>query len=119
MNYLHITDSPRFDNSIVSYEIHTSNSPYSSSFKENDEIRIPIHQQDIYVLPSASYIYIEGRASVFSKEALTGKQIKKKVKFSNNALSYLFQDIRYEINGVEIDRNKNVGITTTLKSYVS
>lgn len=118
MNYLHITDSPRFDNSIVSYEIHTY-SPYSSSFKENDEIRIPIHQQDIYVLPSASYIYIEGRASVFSKDALSGKQIKKKVKFSNNAISYLFQDIRYEINGVEIDRNKNVGITTTLKSYVS
>lgn len=32
---------------------------------------------------------------------------------------FLFQDIRYELNGVEIDRIKNAGITTTIKSYVS
>ena len=27
--------------------------------------------------------------------------------------------MRYELNGVEIDRNKNVGITSTLKNYVT
>ncbi|XP_039310739.1 uncharacterized protein LOC120358922 [Solenopsis invicta] len=31
----------------------------------------------------------------------------------------MFDEIRYEINGVEIDRNRNVGITSTLKNYVS
>jgi len=30
----------------------------------------------------------------------------------------MFDEIRYELN-VEIDRNRNVGITSTLKSYVS
>lgn len=50
---LQITDLPQYDNSIESYEIHCYN-PYNNSFKDNDEIRIPIHQQDVYVLPSAS-----------------------------------------------------------------
>ncbi|XP_018309945.1 uncharacterized protein, partial [Mycetomoellerius zeteki] len=31
----------------------------------------------------------------------------------------MFDEIRYELNGVEIDRNRNVGITSTLKNYVS
>ena len=30
----------------------------------------------------------------------------------------MFDEIRYELN-VEIDRNRNVGIASTLKSYVS
>lgn len=117
MTALAITDLPQFDNSIESYEIHNYN-PYTNSFKENDEIRIPIHQQDLYILPSASFIYIEGRASVFSKDD-SGKIIKKNVQFTNNSILFLFQDIRYEMNGIEIDRVKNVGITSTMKFYVS
>ncbi|CAK1597555.1 unnamed protein product [Parnassius mnemosyne] len=106
MNILQINDLPNFDTSIENYEVHSYN-PYNNSFRENDEIRIPIHQQDIYVLPSASSIYIEGRAKLFSKD---GNQIKKSVTFSNNPIMFLFQDIRYEINGIEIDRIKNADI---------
>lgn len=115
MNILEISDLPNFDNSIESYEIHTY-SPYNNSFKENDEIRIPIHQQDVYVLPSASFIYIEGKVTIIGKDQ---KPITEPVEFTNNAMMFLFQDIRYEMNGVEIDRIKNPGITTTLKSYLS
>lgn len=118
MNILQISEQPLFDNSIENYEIHTYN-PYNNSFNKNDEIRIPIHQQDIYVLPAASAIYVEGTAVVSAKDAATGKLQKKTVNFTNNAILFLFQDIRYEINGIEIDRIKNVGITTTLKSLVS
>ena len=31
----------------------------------------------------------------------------------------MFDEIRYELNGVEIDRCKNVGITSTIKNYAS
>jgi len=31
----------------------------------------------------------------------------------------MFDEIRYELDGVEIDRNRNVGITSTLKNYVT
>lgn len=118
MSILHITDDPQFDNSIESYEIHTYN-PYNTSYNENDEIRIPIHQQDIYVLPSASSIYIEGCFTVTENNHTTGASKIKKVNITNNAISFLFQDIRYEMNGIEIDRIRNAGITTTLKSLVS
>lgn len=118
MSILQIADQPQFDNSIESYEIHTYN-PYNNSFNENDEIRIPIHQQDIYLFPSASAIYIEGNFSIQAKDAVSGQMKKKKVKLTNNAISFLFQDVRYEMNGVEIDRIRNAGITTTLKSLVS
>lgn len=114
---LQITDLPQHDNSIESYEIHTYN-PYNNSFKENDEIRIPINQQDVYVLPSASSIYIEGYASVFTKD-VSGKITRKEIELVNNPFLFLFQDIKYELNGVEIDHVKNAGITTTIKSYVS
>lgn len=33
--------------------------------------------------------------------------------------AFLFDDIRYELNGVEIDRTKNLGYTTTIKNYIS
>jgi hypothetical protein len=115
MNILNITDQSYFDNSIESYEVHTYN-PYNNSFRENDEIRIPVHQQDIYILPCASFIYIEGFARLTDKDH---KPSNKPTRFTNNPFMFLFNDVRYEINGIEIDRVKNAGICTTMKSYVS
>lgn len=112
---LQILDLPQHDNSIESYEIHSYN-PYNNSFKENDEIRIPIHQQDLYVLQSGSSIYIEGLVNVTEKDS-AGKFQHKEINFINNPILYLFQDVKYELNGIEIDRIKNAGITTTMKSY--
>jgi len=31
----------------------------------------------------------------------------------------MFDKIRYKLDGVEIDRNRNVGITSTLKNYIT
>lgn len=31
----------------------------------------------------------------------------------------MFDEIRYELDGVEIDKNRNVGITSTIKNYIS
>ena len=33
----------------------------------------------------------------------------------NNCVMFMFDEIRYELNGVEIDRNRNVDTTSTLK----
>ena len=68
------------------------------------------------MLPSDSTLYLEGVVEVRkgqSKERIT------KIQFTNNPLLYLFQDIRYELNGVEIDKIKNAGISTTMKSLIS
>lgn len=117
MNMLNIIDPIAQDNSIESYQVH-SYKPYINSFNTNDEIRIPINQQDLYVLPSASTIYIEGSVKVYRPNGDKKERVSV-VEFVNNAILYLFQDIRYELNGVEVDRIKNAGITTTIKSLIS
>jgi len=40
------------------------------------------------------------------------------VSLGNNCVAFIFNEIRYEFNDVEIDRNRNVGIST-LKNYVT
>ena len=49
--------------------------------------------------------------------------VKKKNQMSttlgNNCVAFMFDEIRYELNGVEVDRNKNIGITRNIKNYMS
>ncbi|KAL6260853.1 hypothetical protein P5V15_008382 [Pogonomyrmex californicus] len=55
----------------------------------------------------------------------TGKLTKNRVVdgfdvvLGNNFVAFMFDEIRYELDSVEIDRNRNVGITSTLKHYVT
>jgi hypothetical protein len=113
MDILDITQGPTFDETIWEKEYHTHNPYASSKLNNNDEIRIPIQQQDIYTLPSESYLYIEGR--VTKKDGNAGST----VPFINNPMAYLFDEIRYEISGVTVDSTKKVGISSTLKGFAS
>lgn len=115
MSILNVTTPLVYDNSIESYEYH-SYKPYVRSFNQNDEIRIPINQQDLYVLPSASTLYIEGHVKVMNRDP---KKEVTAIQFINNPVMFLLQDVRYELNGIEIDKVKNAGITTTMKSLLS
>ncbi|XP_053596129.1 uncharacterized protein LOC128668006 [Microplitis demolitor] len=103
-----------FDESIFHYEIH-SHQPYASStFNNSDEIRISIQHQDLCILPSKSSLHICGR---FVKEDGTGARAT--MNLVNMAICYMFEEIRYESNAVEIDRCKNVGLTSIMKNYIS
>lgn len=106
-----------YDDKITSIQEHAYN-PYTTSYNHNDEIRIVIQNQDLYVLPHRSYIYIEGRVTV---NAPAGADADASVapNFVNNAAAFLFNEIRYELNGFPIDICKNVGITSTIKGYIS
>ena len=108
---LKIRSNVSSDSSITSMEYHAYN-PYTTAFGNNDEIRIAIQQQDLYVLPSESFIYIEGTVARTNLEQPSSE-------WSPNHAYFLFDDIRYELNGIEIDRCKNVGITTMMKGVVS
>lgn len=113
MDILDIRSGPTFDETLWEKEYHT-HTPYASSkLKNNDEIRIPIQQQDVYTLPSESYLYIEGK--VTKKDGTNGTTIP----FINNPMAFLFEEIRYELSGIIIDSTKKVGITSTLKGMVS
>ncbi|XP_070513054.1 uncharacterized protein [Cardiocondyla obscurior] len=108
-----IDDKPIFDNSIVKIETHTYNPYANTTFGYSDEIRIPIQQQDLYTLPCDSFLYIEGKIKIKKPDD------KLTAALGNNCVAFMFDEIRYELNGVEIDRNRNVGITSTLKNYIS
>lgn len=111
---LSVDQGPLFEDTITHIEYHT-HSPYASTrYGNNDEIRIPIQQQDIFTLPSESFLYIEGK---WNKN--TGVTADINVNLVNNGLAFLFEEIRYELAGVEVDRTKNVGITSTIKTYLS
>ncbi|XP_036144961.1 uncharacterized protein LOC118646369 [Monomorium pharaonis] len=94
-------------------ETHTYNPSANTTFEHRDEIRIPIQQQDLYTLPSESFLYIEGKLTI--KKPAEGSD----VTLGNNCIAFMFDEIRYELDGVEIDRNRNVGITSSLKNYVT
>lgn len=106
-----------YDDRITSIQDHAYN-PYTTSFNHNDEIRIVIQNQDLYVLPHRSYIYIEGRIRIeYAENAQAPARVAPN--FTNNAAGFLFNEIRYELNGFPIDICKNVGITSTIKGYLS
>lgn len=111
---LSIDDEPIFDDRIVKIETHTYKPFANTTFGYSDEIRIPIQQQDLYTLPYESFLYIEGQLTKNRPTADGGDVI-----LGNNCVAFMFDEIRYELDGVEIDRNRNVGITTTLKHYVT
>nr|XP_022902363.1 uncharacterized protein LOC111415086 [Onthophagus taurus] len=104
---LNVFNTAIFDDSLSSEEYHT----YLPRFNSSDEVRIPISHQDIYTYPHDSYIYIQGNI-----EELDGTG---QVQLINNAYLFLFDEIRYEINGVEIDRCIKPGVTSTIKGYIS
>lgn len=101
------------DDTITNIHHHIYN-PYTTTFNNNDEIRIAIQQQDLYVWPHDSYIYIEGN---FQKTTAVADQVLPQL--VNNALGHMFDEIRYEINGFPVDKCKNVGVTTTMKGLLS
>ncbi|XP_051174290.1 uncharacterized protein LOC127289998 [Leptopilina boulardi] len=110
---LNILSPVKYDDSLAHYEIH-SHQPYvSSAFNNSDEIRIAVQHQDLYILPCKSTLHVHGRLAKPNNTDVTN------TKLISNGVSYLFNEIRYELNGVEVDRCKNVSLTTTMKTYIS
>lgn len=109
---LSIGDQPIHDSTIIHHQYHAY-SPYTSSFDNNDEIRIAIQSQNLYVLPSESYLYLE--VAVSRKSGADHADVGGT--WTANYATYLFSEIRYELNGVEIDRTKNVGLASNMKRF--
>ena len=108
---LNIQTPVTFDEAVAHYEVH-AHQPYTASFNNSDEIRISIQYQDLYLLPSRSALYICGRL------VRTNNTPVERTKLVNNAICHLFEEIRYELNAIEIGKCKNVGLTTLMKGWV-
>ncbi|XP_050540423.1 uncharacterized protein LOC126905073 [Daktulosphaira vitifoliae] len=112
---LNIHEKPYFEESITKFEYHSYQPFSSNALSNNDEIRIVIQHQDLYTLPSESLLYIEGE---IEKSMEVGESVSF-VKLINNGIMFLLDEIRYELNSVELDKVRNPGITTCMKGYAS
>ncbi|XP_071575627.1 uncharacterized protein [Temnothorax nylanderi] len=90
---LNIGGEPVFDGRIVEIETHTYN-PYANT--------------------TFNFLYVEGTLTVTRAADQADNVV-----LGNNCVAFMFDEIRYELDGVEIDHCRNVGITSTLKNYVT
>nr|XP_023016235.1 uncharacterized protein LOC111505627 [Leptinotarsa decemlineata] len=67
--------------------------------------------QDLILDIADSYIYIEGK--------FTPSDATKQCNLSNNALAFLFDEIRYEMGGEQVAVVRKPGITTAMKTMIS
>ncbi|XP_050434152.1 uncharacterized protein LOC126842323 [Adelges cooleyi] len=109
--YLNVLEKHQHDDSIKR-EYYLEHQSFNNSYENNDEIRIEVRNKEKFTVPCESYLQIEG--SLEKPEGASGEMI-----LTQNGLMHLFDEIRYEINGKEIDKVKNVGVVTTIKGYCS
>lgn len=100
-------------NDVTNIQYHTY-TPYTTSYNNNDEIRITIQSRDVYLQPSESYLFVEFKATVTE-----GVKEKAGPVFSYVSALAFFSEMRYELNGIEIDRCKLPIITTQLKTMTA
>lgn len=112
---LNVEEQLMDEDGIERVEYH-SHYPYGSSLDYGQEIRIAIQHQDLYTLPSQSYLDLQGR---FLKDDGSAPPTAATTIITNNAFPFLFDEIRYEICATEIDRVRNPGITSSIKGYAS
>ena len=109
---LRITDSILNDDSIDKYE-YFEYLPITGTRLDNiGDIRINIESQDIFTHPSESFLLIEGRLTKAADG--TAYANADNISITNNAMMYLFRDIRYELSGHEIEKVNYVGYATTM-----
>ena len=109
---LRITDSILNDDSIDKYEYFEYLPITGTNLDNIGDIRINIESQDIFTHPSESFLLIEGRLT----KAADGTNYANadNISLTNNAMMYLFRDIRYELSGHEIEKVNYVGYATTM-----
>ena len=110
-NILRITDPILSDDSIDKYEHFEYEPVVGTNLNNVGDIRINIETQDIFTHPSESFSLIEGRLTKANGTAYANAD---NISLTNNAMMYLFRDIRYKLSGNEIEKINYVGQATTM-----
>ena len=108
---LRINEPILIDDSIDKYEYFEYYPVVGTNINNIGDIRINIESQDIFTHPSESFLLIEGR---LTKVDGTDYADNDNISLTNNAMMYLFRDIRYELSGQEIEKVNYVGYATTM-----
>lgn len=97
------------DDSITKLETRTY-LPFVKSFENNDTVEIVINRPDVWLLMYDAAISIHGQMTKTGSGS---------VKLVNNFGAFLFESIKYEICGFEVDSVKDPGIISTVRGYLT
>ena len=114
---LNISEPRYFDESVSSMHFHE----YTPQTQANNntaghQISITINNQDIYMLPSKSYISIKGQ---IRRADNNNPYLADEITLINNAMMYLFTGIRYELGSTTIESISYPGQVTSMLGYLS
>ena len=117
---LQITEDIPVDDSIYEYEYKEYN-PIVGTNLNRGSIVLTIESQDIYTHPAESFLVIDGRLTLLNDRALNPVAGDPKslmdndtITLINNAMMYLFSDVRYHLASHEIEVLQNPGYGTTM-----
>ena len=115
---LDISEPYLYDESISSMNFYEY-TPQTQANNNTDghQISITINNQDIYTLPSKSYISLKGqirRADNNNPYAAADE-----IALINNAMMYLFRGIKYELGSTTIESINHPGQITSMLGYLS
>ena len=100
------------DDSIRSYEVHEYQPITGTQLNKPGEIRITVEAQDEFFHPHESYLLVEGN---LVKDADGSAYVATDVvTLTNNAIMYLFSNIKYELSGHEIESINYPGQATSM-----
>ena len=114
---LHLNEPFMEDNSIDSFQ-YQDHSPQNQRINDRSDIIIEVNSTNSYILPSESKIIIQGqlRKSNANHDVYANAD---EVALVNNAMMFLFREIRYSIQDKEIERIANPGQITSMLGYAN
>ena len=99
-----ITDPITINEDIEKYEYFESEPVTATNLNNSGgAIRIYIENKDIFTHLSESFLLIEGRITKGTGVDYGENDL---VSLVNNAIMYLFKDIRYKLSGHEMEKNR-------------
>ena len=104
------------DDSITSLEYHEYGPQTGVNLNNQGEIRITIESQDEFFLPSEAYLTFEGQLQKSDGTLYVDANV---VALTNNGLMYLFNNIRYNLSGQEIESLNNPGQATSMMGMLT
>ena len=114
---LRITENYTEDDSIKSYETYAFQPISGTQLNSAGQIIIRVENQDAFFHPRNSWLEIEGE---LVKSGATGGDYKDTdiISLINNGVMYLFDNIKYELNGQEIESVYHPGQASTILGLV-
>lgn len=108
---LEIQEKYAVDDSIKSLETYSFQPISGTQLNGAGQITIRIENQDAFFLPRRSWLQIEGKLVKADDTAFAAEDV---TSLTNNGIMYLFDNIKYELSGQEIESVYHPGHASTI-----